>query len=81
MSFPDEVDTRHGKWHSSPADEGRAGTLSPTQSSRNVSLKVKGIMRREKENPESLLENSKNMLNNIRGVQILIIMGNPGVQP
>jgi hypothetical protein len=39
--------------------------LESTQSSRNVSLKVKGIMRREKENPEALLENSKNMLNNI----------------
>ncbi|KAF8221508.1 hypothetical protein L208DRAFT_1327554 [Tricholoma matsutake] len=36
-----------------------------TQSSRNASLKGKGIMRREKENPEVLLEHSKNTLDNI----------------
>jgi len=39
--------------------------LESTQSSRNASLKVKGIMRREKENLESLFENSKNMLDNV----------------
>jgi hypothetical protein len=39
--------------------------LEGTQSSRNASLKVKGVTRGKKENPEALLENSKNMLNNI----------------
>jgi hypothetical protein len=39
--------------------------LESTQRNRNASLKVKGIMRREMENSESLLENSKNTLNNI----------------
>ena len=39
--------------------------LESAQSNRNVSLKIKWIMRREKENSEALLENSKNMLDNI----------------
>jgi hypothetical protein len=39
--------------------------LESTQSNRNASLKVKLIMRGEKENSEVLLENSKNALNDI----------------
>ena len=39
--------------------------LESTQSNRNASLKVKWIMRGEKENSEALLENSKNALNDI----------------
>ena len=39
--------------------------LESTKSNRNASLKVKLIMRGEKENSEMLLENSKNTLNNI----------------
>jgi hypothetical protein len=39
--------------------------LESTQSNRNASLKVKLIMRGEKENLEVLLDNSKNALNDI----------------
>jgi hypothetical protein len=39
--------------------------LKSAQSNRNASLEVEGIMGREEENPESLLENSKNTLDNI----------------
>jgi len=39
--------------------------LESTKSNRDASLKVKLIMRGEKENSEPLLENSKNVLNDI----------------
>jgi len=47
--------------------------LESTQSSRNASLKVEGIMRREKENPESLFENSKNTLNNVACLSMTMV--------
>jgi hypothetical protein len=39
--------------------------LESTQGNRNAGLKVKWIMRREKENSKALLENSKNALDDI----------------
>ena len=45
--------------------------LDSTKSDRNASLKVKLIMRREKKNLEALLENSKNVLDDIACLRMM----------